>query len=193
MEVKKYLSQVGVLCEQLDWGQIEGLVDLLLATQGRDAQIFIFGNGGSAATASHFCEDLGKGTLRGLDDHRRFRVISLTDNVPYIMAWANDEGYERVFEQQLANLARQGDVAIGISGSGNSENVLRAIRFANQHGLVTVGLTGFDGGRLRYLVQHSVHVPCHNMGMVENIHLIIVHLVVEMVRERLGDMGKVAH
>lgn len=178
----EYLSQVGVLCAQLDRGQIERLVGLLLEAWQRETQIFIFGNGGSAATASHFCEDLGKGTLQGLDDHRRFRVISLTDNVPYIMAWANDEGCERVFEQQLANLARPGDLAVGISGSGNSENVLRAIRFANEHGLVTVGLTGFDGGQLCYLAQYSVHVPYPNMGMVENIHL-----VVDMLRERLGE------
>lgn len=187
MEIGGYLSQVGEICNQLEREQIDRLIEILLEARDRDSQIFMLGNGGSAAAASHFCEDLGKGTLKDITDSKRFRAISLTDNVPYIMAWANDEGYEQVFEQQLINLARQGDVAIGISGSGNSENVLRAISFANEHGMVTVGITGFNGGKLRWLAQHTVHVPCHNMGMVENVHLIIAHLVVDILRERVNN------
>jgi D-sedoheptulose 7-phosphate isomerase len=175
-------SAVGRFCLSFDTHEADVLIRELLDAYRRGSTVFLFGNGGSGATASHFCEDLGKGTLRSRNDTHRLRVMSLTDNTPYILAWANDEGYEHVFEQQLRNFARRGDLAVGISGSGNSKNVLRAIEWANDAGLRTVGMTGFDGGELHNIVDHRVHVPIYEMGTVESVHMIIVHYVVNSMR-----------
>jgi D-sedoheptulose 7-phosphate isomerase len=180
-------STVGRLCRNFNTEEADVLLDHLEAAYHDGRTVFLFGNGGSAATASHFCEDLGKGTLRSIHETRRLRVMSLTDNTPYILAWANDEGYETIFEQQLRNFARRGDLAIGISGSGNSKNVLRAIEYANAAGLRTMGMTGFDGGKLRQIAGHSVHVPSYDMGVVESVHMIVAHYVVNSLRARLLD------
>ncbi len=185
--ISSYFPDLCSLCNSIDKTQVEKLVEILYQAYERGSQIFIFGNGGSGATASHFCEDLGKGTLKSPSDKRRFRVISLTDSIPYLLAWANDEGYETVFEQQLRNLGRAGDVAIGISGSGKSRNVLRAIEYAKSTEMITVGMTGFDGGELARKVSYSVHIPSSDMGMVENFHLIIVHLVVDCLKKRMKN------
>jgi D-sedoheptulose 7-phosphate isomerase len=146
----------------------------------------MFGNGGSGATASHFCEDLAKGTLNGKKDIKRFKVISLTDNVPFILALANDEGYETIFEQQLRNLAEPDDIAIGISGSGNSPNVINAIEYANRNGLITVGMTGFDGGKLKKIARYLVHIPIDDMGITECVHSIITHYITDCLREKIN-------
>ena len=114
------------------------------------------------------------------------RVLSLTDNTPYILAWGNDEGFDRVFVEQLKNLARPGDLLIAISGSGNSPNVLRAVEWANQHGLTTFGCTGFSGGKLRKLAQKNLHVPLDDMGIVESIHLTAFHWVVDNLHARIS-------
>src|SRR5439155_23756210 len=152
--------------------------------------VFVIGNGGSGSNASHFCEDLGKGTLtRELfddDRKRRLKVLSLTDNTPYILAWGNDEGFDRVFVEQLKNLASAGDLLIAISGSGNSPNVLRAVEWGNRHGLTTFGCTGFSGGKLRTLAQHNLHVPLDDMGIVESIHLTAFHWVIDNLYGRIG-------
>ena len=186
----EYFGVVASLCNGEVARQSEELVKVLETAFHEGKMIFIFGNGGSGATASHFCEDLGKGTLKSCDDGKRFKAISLTDNASYILAWANDEGYDTIFEQQLRNLAEPGDVAIGISGSGNSKNVLKAITYANETGLVTVGLTGFDGGELRRLVHHCVHIPVHDMGIAECLHLIVAHYVVDTLRRRIHQRGE---
>ncbi|MBI4551882.1 MAG: SIS domain-containing protein [Candidatus Latescibacteria bacterium] len=181
--IADYLTWASESCLTVDPGQVQRLIDLLFEARANGRRVFIIGNGGSAATASHFCEDLGKCTLTSLDDPLRFKVISLTDNLPYVTAWANDNGYETVFEQQLRNLAEPGDLVIGISASGNSPNVLRAIAYANEHGLTTIGLTGFDGGRLREMAHHPVHVPIHDYGMAESVHMIIFHLIINRATE----------
>jgi D-sedoheptulose 7-phosphate isomerase len=153
--------------------------------------VFLCGNGGSGSNASHFCEDVGKGTLRrqDFDDDRkrRIRILSLTDNTPYILAWGNDEGFDRVFVEQLKNLASPGDLLIAISGSGNSPNVLRAVEWANAHGLETFGCTGFTGGKLRPAVKRCLHVPLEDMGIVESIHLTAFHWVVDDLYRRLAE------
>ena len=149
--------------------------------------IFVIGNGGSAATASHLSMDLGKGTLRDTDDHPRFRINSLTDNLPYVTAWANDFDYTKVFEQQLRNLGSSGDIVIGISASGNSANVLRAIEYAEDAGMITVGMTGFSGGELKKIVAHSVHVSVDDYGMAENMHMIIVHIIITQITARIAN------
>ena len=139
----------------------------------------VIGNGGSGSNASHFCEDAGKCTIRREDFDNdakpRLRVLSLTDCTPYITAWANDEGYERVYAEQLKNLASPGDLLIAISGSGNSPNILRAVEWANRNGLSTFGLTGYSGGKLREMAQQNLHVPLDDMGVVETIHLAAQH------------------
>ena len=126
------------------------------------------------------------------DDKKRLRVISLTDNSPYILAWGNDEGFERVFVEQLKNLASPGDLLVAISGSGNSPNVLAAVDWANRHELVTFGLTGYDGGKLRQKAKHGLHVPLHDMGMVESIHLALFHWVLNDVYARINREGRFA-
>src|SRR5262249_35792070 len=120
-------------------------------------------------------------------ERKRIRILSLTDNTPYILAWGNDEGFERVFVEQLKNLATPGDLLIAISGSGNSPNVLRAVDWANSHGLRTFGCTGFGGGKLRPLAQQNLHVPIEDMGIVESIHLTVFHWVVDDLYRRLSS------
>ncbi len=165
--------------------QAERLVALLLRAFDAERTVFLIGNGGSAANASHFAQDLAKGTAPGLEAPRRLRALSLADNVGFLTALANDVGYERVFEQQLRTLARPGDLLIAISGSGNSPNVLRAVEWAREAGLLTLGVTGFDGGKLRGMVDHAVHVPCDDMGICETLHAAVFHCAMSGLRERI--------
>lgn len=151
------------------------LVPLLLKARDEGRTIFFFGNGGSATTASHFVVDIGKGTIRG--GGKQFRCVALVDSVSSLTAWANDTEYARVFSEQLTNLAVAGDVAVAISGSGNSPNVLRGVERARQLGLATVGLTGMGGGKLRQLVDVPIVVPSNSMQHIEDAHLLICHLL----------------
>jgi len=188
--ITEYFNRVYAACNSVRIGENQKLIQILEYAYHNNKRIFMFGNGGSGATASHFCEDLGKGTLNGKKDIKRFKAISLTDNAPYILAWANDEGYETIFEQQLRNLAEPGDVAIGISGSGNSLNVLRAIGYANKNSMITVGLTGYDGGKLKKIVNHVVHIPINDMGITECVHSIITHYITGYLREKINGEYK---
>jgi D-sedoheptulose 7-phosphate isomerase len=158
---------------------------MLLNCQARGRVIFVIGNGGSAATASHFACDLGKGTRR--DGPPTFHVVSLTDNVPLLTAWANDSGYEHVFSEQLTPLARPGDLLVAISASGNSPNVVAAIDAAQSCGMAVVGLTGRSGGRLAHLADVVVNVPSDRIEIVEDAHLVVVHSLCVAVRERLAS------
>ena len=185
-DYKQFLKTLFEAYEAVDPRQVADFIDVLEQAFHKDRMIFMFGNGGSGAAASHFCEDLGKGTLCDTETKRRFRVMSLTDNTPYILAWANDNGYETIFEQQLRNFAGPGDVALGISGSGNSENVIRAIQYANSIGMTTTGFTGYDGGRLGKLVACQVYVPSFDMGIVESVHSTLIHHIVTVLKERLA-------
>ena len=173
---RAYLGHLGQVLARLDEAQIARFIELLLEARERGAAIFFLGNGGSAATASHFANDIAIGT-RSPD--KPFRALALTDNAAAMTAIANDDGYEQLFVQQLAVLMRQGDVVVAISAAGNSPNVLAAIEHANAKGAVTVGLTGFDGGRLKALASHVVHVPTEKgeYGPVEDAHMVLDHLV----------------
>ena len=151
------------------------LIELLAEARRRGNQIFLCGNGGSAATASHLANDLGKGA--SLHAETRFRVLSLTDNLPWLTALANDCDYSSVFVEQLKNFAKPDDLLIAISGSGNSPNVIEAITWANQNNLITVGLTGRPGGELGKIAQHPVFAESHHMGRIEEAHFLIQHLV----------------
>ncbi len=183
-----YLDRLTVALKSVRSDELNTFLGLMEFAFLQRSTVFVFGNGGSGATASHFCEDLGKGTLENPATATRFKVMSLTDNTPYILAWANDHGYDTIFEQQLRNFAEPGDVAIGISGSGNSPNVLRAIDFANRSGLITVGVTGFDGGKLAALAQYRLHVPCTDMGIVESVHVSLFHYVVTYLKAKLAEL-----
>ncbi len=184
MSLARYLDDVSALLRQVDPKEVETLIDLLVDAYRQDRLVFICGNGGSGANASHLCEDLGKGTVVDFETQKRLKVMSLTDNTSYILAWANDTSFDRIFVEQLKNLAQPGSIVIGISGSGNSPNVLKAVDYANAHGMTTVGLTGFDGGKLAKLATHRLHVPSNNMGVVEAIHTVFFHYVLDTLRER---------
>jgi len=182
---REYLARVRELLEVLP-DQADRFVDALWAAFESGATVFLAGNGGSAAAASHFGQDLAKGTLADMRATRRFRVVPLTDNVGFITALANDEGYESIFEQQLRNLGRAGDVLVAISGSGNSANVLRAVDYAREIGMRTIGITGYDGGKLHRVADLSVHVPVWDMGMAEALHGVLFHLAMSRLRERVA-------
>lgn len=189
MTPAEYLKRVGEELLRVDPAQVRKLADLLWERYQAGRFIFVIGNGGSGSNASHFCEDVGKGSLKlpadlGDDTKKRFRILSLTDNTPYILAWANDEGFDRVFVEQLRNLASPGDLLVAISGSGNSKNVLTAVEWANRNGLTTVGCTGFGGGKLQGLAHHNLHVPLDDMGVVETVHLAAFHWVVDDLHRR---------
>ena len=190
LDVPAFLDRVGQELSRIDPREVKTLADAIFECYQNKRMVFLCGNGGSGSNASHFCEDLGKGTLRREDFDNdakpRLRVLSLTDNTPYILAWANDEGFERVFVEQLKNLAGPGDLLIGISGSGNSANVLRAVEWANQHGMKTFGCTGFSGGKLKQLAQLGLHVSLDDMGIVESIHLTAFHWVVDDLHRRIS-------
>jgi D-sedoheptulose 7-phosphate isomerase len=187
----EYLQRAAQELLRVDPKELEALADAIHDSFVKRRCVFICGNGGSAANASHFCEDLGKSTIprsRYDDDGQpRLRVISLTDNTPYILAWANDEGYDRIFIEQLKNLASPGDLLIAISGSGNSPNILRAVEWANRHGLVTFGVTGFNGGQLKRMAQRCLHVRLADMGLVESIHLVAFHWVLGELYRRIAS------
>jgi D-sedoheptulose 7-phosphate isomerase len=182
---RAYLKQVATLLEDLP-AQCDRFVEALYRGFEEGRTIFLCGNGGSAANASHFGQDLAKGTLSSMQAKRRFRVISLTDNIGFITALANDEGYDSIFEQQLRNLAHEGDLLVAISGSGNSPNVLRAVEYARSIGMKTIGVTGYDGGKLRPLSDVSVHIAIEDMGMCEALHGIVFHAAMCFLRERLA-------
>lgn len=160
---------------------IARIVPLLLKARDEGRTIFFFGNGGSASTASHFVVDIGKATIRG--EGARFRCVALNDNVETLTAWANDTEYAKVFSEPLKGLAKPGDLAVGISGSGNSPNVLRAVETARALGVTTVGLTGMGGGKLKALVDVAVVVPSTSMQHIEDVHLLICHLLTSYLRD----------
>lgn len=161
--------------------EISEIADVLLDARNNEKNVFIMGNGGSGSTASHFVGDLSKGTI--VQGKPRFKAMSLTDNVPNVLAWANDESYSDIFIEQLKNFMNSKDVVIGISGSGNSENVIKAINYANEHGGVTIGFSGFDGGKLFKTAHYNIHVDDQYMQRVEDIHLILEHLLTSIIRE----------
>jgi D-sedoheptulose 7-phosphate isomerase len=186
-QVQEYIQSLQETLDNLPLAQIERVIELLLEAQQGRRTVFIFGNGGSASTASHFACDLGKSTA--LPGMPRLRVISLTDNVELITAWANDTAYEHIFAEQLRGLVEPGDVVIGISGSGRSKNVLNAIALAHRVGATTIGLSGFDGGALASMVDVSVVVPSNCMERIEDVHLILEHTISSIIRETLRQQA----
>ena len=155
---------------------------LLLRARTEGRSVFFFGNGGSAATSSHMSQDLGKLTI--VEGKRRFRTLSLADPLPLILAWANDTSYAEIFAEQVKSQGRAGDIAIGISGSGNSPNVLRALEEAHRLGMTTVGLIGMGGGKMKALCDVAIVVPSGNMQHIEDVHHILLHLLTAYLRDQ---------
>ncbi len=183
--VTEYLRQIQQVLSALPGDEIWEVVHVLLDGWHDNKQIFLLGNGGSATTASHFANDLNKGTA--LPGKPRFRAIALVDNVPLIMAWANDNGYENVFVEQMVNFLEAGDIVVGISGSGNSPNVLKAMQAARSARAVTIGFTGRDGGQLKSLVDHCIIVPSDDMKQIEDVHLILEHCICGALRQLISS------
>jgi len=161
--------------DTLDLLRVEDLIGVFAKARDEGRQIFVFGNGGSAASANHFACDIVKGASYGRD--KRFKILALSEQIPTMTAYSNDVGYEVVFEEPLKNFANPGDVVMAISGSGNSENVIRAIEYAKSIGCYTVGLSGKNGGRLRPAVDLNIHVDNDHMGRIEDAHMIVCHMV----------------
>jgi D-sedoheptulose 7-phosphate isomerase len=180
-QIGDYISNLKNTLDELPLARIKEAISILHDARVNNRQVFIMGNGGSASTASHFVCDLSKNTRHQGWPH--FRVIGLADNMASLSAYANDEGYEHVFSQQLAAFVQPEDVVIGISTSGNSPNVLEGIRLANEVGAITIGFTGFDGGRLGSLAQLHIHVPSDRIEQVEDIHLMLEHLICAALRQ----------
>ncbi len=173
--INGYFERLKNTVDKLDRNEIEQFIKVLFTARDNGNNIFIMGNGGSASTASHFCCDFNKGMSYGKD--KRFKLICLNDNVATMLAYANDISYSDVFVEQLKNFVKKDDVVIGISGSGNSENVIRAIDYANETGAITVGLTGYSGGKLKQKASISVNTNINDMQISEDIHMILCHLI----------------
>jgi D-sedoheptulose 7-phosphate isomerase len=188
---RQYANKLREVIDQLPLEDIQRISDVLLQAYSEERTIFVFGNGGSAALASHIACDLGKGTAPaarkepGAKDARRLRMMSLTDNVPTISAWANDVSYENVFAGQMENFIRPQDVAFAISGSGNSPNILKALRLARAKQARTVGFSG-RGGKMIELLDCAAVVPSTHMQLVEDCHLIMMHIIFLDLRNRIA-------
>lgn len=181
-QLSDYIAVLQKTMDRLPRDLIAEVIGVLHDARMTGRQVFIMGNGGSASTATHFVCDLAKNTRREGLPH--FRVIGLTDNMAIFSAYANDEGYDRVFSQQLANLIRPNDIVIGISASGNSANVLNGIDEAKKNQAKTIAFTGFDGGRLRPMVDIDIHVDSNIIEHVEDIHLMLEHMIVKTLKDR---------
>jgi D-sedoheptulose 7-phosphate isomerase len=181
--VGAYFAELKTLLDAVPLERIDEIGDALYSAYRHDKQVFVVGNGGSASTASHMACDLAKNTLSG--NRPRFRVMSLTDNVALMSALANDIGYEHVFKEQLVNLVRTGDVLIVLSGSGNSANVLEAMRYARERSATVIAFLGFDGGAAVALADHVIVAPTEDYGLIEDVHLILNHALTSYFRSRL--------
>jgi len=181
---KDYLREIKHILDLMEEdliNELDKIATIFIKARDNKRTIFIMGNGGSASTASHFVGDLSKGTI--VEGQSRFKAISLTDNIPNMLAWANDSSFEDIFVEQLKNLMKPGDIVVGISGSGNSMNVIKAIDYANKNGAITIGLSGYDGGKLIKYAKENIHVPSFYMQRVEDVHIIIEHLLTSLIRD----------
>lgn len=183
--ILEYLELVNKALKDLPEDKIKTVIDTLKAAHADGRQVFLLGNGGSAATASHIAEDLQKGIKES--SGKRFKVMALTDATPLICAWANDNGYDCVFAEQLDSFLEPGDVVIAISGSGNSPNVIKAVEKANDMGAITIGWSGFAGGKLAQIAQQSIVANSDNMQRIEDVHMVLGHLVFSCLMKQCGQ------
>ena len=179
-QINSYINRLKNALDHLDRKEIEQFALLLGRARDNGSNIFIMGNGGSATTASHFCCDFNKVASYGYDHKKRFKFICLSDNIATVMSYSNDVCYEDIFVEQLKNFVQPQDIVIGISSSGNSENVLRAIKYANENNITTIALTGCDGGKLKQLAKHSVNANIDDKQIAEDIHLVLCHMLMQI-------------
>ena len=172
-----YFDKLTKLIEGLDYSSIDQAIAIIEDAWSNGNQIITLGNGGSSLTALHFIADWNKSIF--MRSNRAFRGHCLVDNIGLIMAYANDISFEDVFVEQLKNMLLPGDLVIAISGSGNSENVIRAVEFANNKGAITLGLCGYNGGKLRSLAQHCIWVNVNDMQLSEDVHAVFGHIVTQ--------------
>lgn len=175
--INQYIINLKTTLDNLNQAEILKITEILKAARDNGNQVFIFGNGGSASTASHFACDLNKGVSS--NNNKRFKVICLNDNVPIMLAYSNDIGYDVVFSEQLKNQLQPNDVVIGISGSGNSKNIILAMDTAKQFGATTIGVTGFEGGKLKQIADYSFNANINDMQLSEDVHMIWVHIMMK--------------
>lgn len=174
-EIANYIKEEIDILQKLDIDKINQVMNDIVNAYEQEGTIYIFGNGGSSATASHFMNDFNKGLSEKLD--KKFRFCCLNDNVPTVMAIANDCGFDKIFVMQLEGKLKENDLVIGISGSGNSINVINALEYAKKESIRTIGITGYDGGKVSQIVDTSLNVPIHNMQITEDIHMMFDHLM----------------
>jgi D-sedoheptulose 7-phosphate isomerase len=172
---EQYKTQLLTAIDTVDLGRVDQAIEVFKRARETNRHIFVCGNGGSASTASHFASDVVKGA--SFNRAQRFRIMALTDQLPTLTAYANDVSYDSVFVEQLRNFAQPDDVFMGISGSGNSPNVIRAMEYANSIGCRTIALTGRDGGKLGPLAELNIQVPVPHMGRIEDAHMIVCHMI----------------
>lgn len=190
---QSYFEHYHRVLAELPHAKIEQVANKLHQAYEELCKVFLFGNGGSAALASHFACDLGKGTTIPGNSHKRFKVLSLTDNMPLLTAWANDTSYEQVFAEQLRNFVQPRDIALAISGSGNSPNVLLGLRAAREAGAFNIGLTGFQGGQMKALCDLCIVIPSDNMQIIEDLQLSVSHALFTMIRYRIQTRAPAVH
>ena len=182
-DIQNYLDEEINILKKIDVSMVDAAIHLLEETRKKNGKVYVFGNGGSSATASHFQNDFNKGVSERII--QKYRFICLNDNVATLMAIANDNGFENVFFQQLEDKLEKNDICIAISGSGNSENVIKAVEYAKNVGNRVIGLTGYKGGMLRELADVSLHVPIDNMQITEDVHLIYNHMMMYILFNKL--------
>ncbi len=181
--INNYISRLKSTLDSLSREEIETFIKILIKARNNENTIYIMGNGGSAATASHFLGDI----VKEIHGQKRFKIVCLNDNIPLMMAYANDVSFDDIFIEQLKLHLKQNDIVIGISGSGNSKNINKAIEYANDHGAITVGLTGYGGGRLKSISQYSVNANYQDMQISQDVHMIITHLTMQVLIELCSE------
>ncbi len=187
MDFNEYKNKFTESLLLVDNFEILEVINLIYNSYLENKMIFVIGNGGSAANASHLAQDLAKGTRYSFELNKRIKALSLTDNTPFITALGNDDGYDTIFEQQLRTFASEGDLLIAISGSGNSPNIIKAVEWANSNNIKTLGITGFDGGKLKRINQFSLHIQLNDMCTVESIHSVVFHYIILELQKKIKE------
>ncbi len=184
--IEKYLSEVSKLVLKIPPASVERITSLIMDAYRKSRRVFVFGNGGGSSTSAHFVCDLSKGTA--CEGKPRLKAISLAENIPLLTAWANDTDYTNTFGEQLKNLVEPGDVVIGLSGSGMSPNVINAFKVAHQAGATAVLFSGFDGGMAVKVAHDSIVVPSEDMQQIEDVHMILTHIVFRMLKREIEGL-----
>lgn len=178
--IENYFSNLKGTLDKIDRDDILKFAEIIAKTEGKNT-VYVLGNGGSTSIASHFVCDFVKDVA--VASGKRFKIVSLSDNVATLTAYANDMEFDLIFVEQLKNFLSKGDVVVAISGSGNSKNILKAVEYANEIGAITLGMTGFDGGELIKKAKHTVLAPADDIQIVQDSHMAIIHLLMQVIKE----------